>query len=235
MTVCSRPFYLQPTLNAWSEVDGIHDWEFLFMVEPTQVRAQQLDLIRHWVDTTGHTNTGVVQNSTRLGVLTNPHTGIDLAFNRGADFVMLAEEDLQPHPDVLSYMSYCADTYRDPESRVLTVCTNPPELRSPPNEITTIPMFASWLWGTWSHRWPLLSSTWDHDYSSGSGSTSGWDWNISLRVIPNNTLTSVFPGSALCKNLGQYLGVHAVPADFENAQTLGFDPTTRIKSWVAAQ
>lgn len=227
-TVCTRPAYFQQVMDAWEQVEGIHGWSFIFMVEPTPVTEVQARIINNWVARTKHRDVTVVRNSTRLGVLSNPHAGLSLAFSTGAPFVMLAEEDLQPHPDVLSYMAFCQHVYHD--NNVLAACCNAPEVGKPA-EVYTYPTFASWLWGTWADRWPLLSRTWDHDYSSGDAQHSGWDWNVHLRVLHSGDGWScAYPGASLVANLGQHGGVHAQPGDFESTQTVGFDPSCRRAS-----
>lgn len=216
MTVCGRPQYLAPVLEGWSQVEGVEDWPMIFMVEPTVKKPEMLALL----DAFDHPNKLIVENPVRLGVLRNPHAGLSLAFEKlNYEFVVLAEEDLLPSTCVLQYFDFVSREYRD-DTEVLTTGVDPSTVAESPEVVRKIQEFTPWIWATWSDRWPLISRTWDKNYSSGE--PSGWDWNLTLRVLPDNNLTAVFPGKSLVRNLGEFQGSHADPRDFQSTQKADF-------------
>lgn len=218
MTVCQRPFYLEPVLEGWSEVRGVKDWPFIFMVEPTPTKLAMLKLIENF----DHPDKTVIENTTRLGVLNNPYAGLNNAFAHGADFVILAEEDLLPSTNILEYFDY-GNSIAKNSSNVLAVCAQGEGFE--PNKVEFKANFKVWLWGTWKDRWTnVLRDTWDHDYSTGEFPpfASGWDWNIDLRIIPQGNYTCLYPKASLVDNLGQWAGAHAVPEDYEKYRPIGF-------------
>lgn len=226
MTVCQRPFYLKPVLDAWEQVEDVENWDFTFMVENTATKDAMLDLIRKF----DHPSISIIENEKRLGVLVNPREGLNLAFTDAMEkeFVVLAEEDLLPSVDVLNYFNHVSEKYRNHED-VLMACVNPISIDFPPGSVRKMQVFSAWIWGTWTDRWPLIHSTWDSDYSSGGQSSSGWDWNLHLRVLPQNNKVAVFPDIPLVDNLGQFLGAHAQPDEYENSRPVGFDQFRKVK------
>lgn len=230
-TVHNRPYYFGPVLHAWQQVRGIEDWRFIFKVEPTPTKPAMLELI----DKFDHPNKLIVENETRAGVLSNPWQGLELAFNLGYEFAVLAEEDLLPATNILEYFHFCDGKLYENES-VMAVCTNPPDNIHQPNDIFLDQSFAVWLWGTWQSRWyETIRDTWDHDYSSGN--PGGWDWNLNLRVLPANHMKCSYPGVPLVDHLGQYGGVHQIPDEYDFTRPQGFvlDPPDRRWNYIHEQ
>lgn len=217
MTVCQRPYYLKPVLDGWEKVRGVRDWPFIFMVEPTPTRDAMLRIIEEF----DHPNKIVIQNPVRLGVLSNPHAGLNNAFYMyDSDFVVLAEEDLLPSTNALEYFEFGSNQCRGMPS-VLAVCAQGEG--DQPDQLEFKASFKVWLWGTWKDRWEnLLSDTWDHNYSSGDQMTSGWDWNIELRIIPQYHLMCLFPKASLVDNLGKWGGAHAIADEYDATRPIGF-------------
>lgn len=214
-TVCRRPFYFREALASWGEVRGIQDWRLIFMVEPTEATHDQVKII----DAFRHPDKQVVFNRERLGVLVNPWEGLETSFSTGSQYTVLAEEDLVVSDDVLEFQAWARDEFRDaPEVYGVMSQMQGSFETDDPEAVALVQNFNPWVWGTWKDRWEsVLRDTWDKDYSSGNpdGSRAGWDWNIAQRVLPSWGGFMVVPGAARSQNTGQYLGVHAVPEDFE--------------------
>jgi hypothetical protein len=111
LTAFDRPRYLAPVLDAWARVRGLHDWHLRVAVEPSGARDEVLALVRAFVRRTGHDDTEVVLNPTRLGVLENPYAHLDALFRAGHDFVVRAEDDLVVADDVLELFAHVQATY----------------------------------------------------------------------------------------------------------------------------
>lgn len=224
MTVCQRPFYLRPVLEGWAKVRGVKDWPFIFMVEPTPTKEAMLREIAAFE----HPNKTVIENEKKLGVLSNPWAGLELAFKKN-EFVVLAEEDLLPATNLLEYFSWARDEFATTfdefgaktEHDVAAVCANGTGIE--PYKIVTEERFAVWLWGTWRDKWvKYLRDTWDHDYTSGGRTDSGWDWNIDTRIIKKHGLVCIFPKAPLVDNLGEWGGTHAIAEEYELTRPIGF-------------
>lgn len=221
MTVCQRPFYLKPVLDGWELVRGYQDWPFIFMVENTPTRDAMLKVIGEF----NHPNKHVVLNRERLGVLENPFAGLAKAFDiEQYDFVVLAEEDLLPSTSILEFFDVGFEVMSD-NDRVLACCAQgtPPDTGPEPYALELRQSFKVWLWGTTRANWYLhIRDSWDHDYSTGSQYQSGWDWNLDLRVLPSLDMRCLFPKASLVDNLGQWLGAHAAPSEYEASRPAGF-------------
>lgn len=216
LTVFDRPRYLAPVLDAWTGVRGLHDWHLRFAVEPSVARDEVVALVRSFVRRTGHEDTEVVLNPTRLGVLENPYVHLDALFAAGYGFAVRAEDDLVVADDVLELFAHVATAYAD-DASVATAhafSADPPD--SAPEELGRTAAFCPWVWGTWRDRWlNLLGPTWDRDYSTyndSPGFETGWDWNLDTRVFPAHRLCAVAPAVSRVRNIGE-VGEHGTPAD----------------------
>ncbi len=205
-TLHQRPFYTRQVLSAWSRVRGVDEWAFQFHIDPsTQVEAQ-LNVIEDF----GHPNVEVFVNSEHLGVLRNPKKAIQSAFDVGAGYVVLAEEDVEPADDALEYFEYARS-----RPQLLAACAWTDQDANPALTFRKR-WFNPWLWGCNLAAWEeVLAPTWDEDYSSGDErGPGGWDCNIGLRVVQDRFLQVLFPGASRAQHIGQWLGVHQDPSHF---------------------
>jgi hypothetical protein len=215
MTAHSRPEYLAQTLACWTQVRGLtslhislddsfaHEDEYqtaLDMTADFEGRGIELQITRH---------------DHRKGVLRHPYDLLAYEFSRpGTDFVVLAEEDVLPSTDVIEYMTWCRDNFLN--QSVLAACAFTKEA-GPTDEVVLLDRFSVLMWGTWKDRWQKhLRPTWDLDYSSGvDGGPSGWDWNITLRVMKNANMLCAHPRASRSQHIGQYGGAHMQPHQHE--------------------
>lgn len=215
-TAYNRPDYFTQVMQSWAQVRGYADWQPTVHLEPSR-----------WQDAmTGiavESGATVKLNPLRRGVLTNPWHALDTTFT-DADFAVLAEDDVLVSSDVLEYFSWAAARFAADHS-VLGVCAFSRSDHSDPAAVYLNDRFTSPLvWGTWSDRWPELRDTWDFDYSSGlaTGTPSGWDWNIALRVGAGRRF--VTPRQSRSDHIGQFNGAHMQPQDFAASRAVSFLP-----------
>ena len=224
MTVSSdRPSYLRTTLDSWKSVRLISEWPFRFHIEPSSRRSMCVDIINQWIDETGLSDVDLIYNSSRLGVLRNPWHALENAFVSGAEFALLAEEDIIVSSDILEYVSEVGRRYCS-SSEVLAICASNFGNGTDRSITYLAPDFCPLIWGTWSDRWfNILRDTWDLDYSTGNadGSQAGWDWNIKMRLIPRLSMVCAHAEVSRALHIGEY-GVHMLPADFPASQARNF-------------
>lgn len=214
VTAYRRPVYLRQVLDSWSRARGVDRVRFTFHVEPSDRKVQVLDAIKR----SGLANVEVVANRERLGVLTNPWSALDQAFQRGAGFAVLAEDDLLVSTDVVEFLEWAAAEFEQ-DRETLVVSAHSTLGGIPTGDVVKDQAFAGQVWGTWADRWTsALSPTWDHDYSTGvNGEQAGWDWNIGLRVIPAAGAAQVRPVVSRSQHIGRLDGAHMVPEQFDQS------------------
>lgn len=209
-TICDRVEYLTETLKSWANVRGIEDWKFEFYVEPTPATERMLEVIVDWHKETGHPFTEARLNERRMGVLSNPHRAYMESFRNGSEFTMLAEEDVLVSTDILEYLEWCDRKWRSDPTVMGVACHTHAD--GPNEDVYVSTDFSPLGWGTWPDRWKEFDSTWDHDYSSGHGNLSGWDWNIKYRVLGDRKFA--FPRTSRTVHIGRS-GAHMQPQDFD--------------------
>ncbi len=220
-TAYNRPGYLADSVTSWNRVRGLNQWPVTFHVEPSEMlehvtnAALQLE-----------TEVTVVINAERLGVLVNPWVAINSAFERGADFVVLAEDDVMVSEDVLEFFTWASDEYQGAKD---ILCLNAFSRIGGPkaNQLMRDSAFSPLVWGIWKDRWEEhLRDTWDKDYSTGNedGSEAGWDWNIN-RILTEKQMTIIKPLQSRSDHLGEYGGTHMTPDMYEESRGVDFVQT----------
>lgn len=217
-TAYNRPFYLQQVVESWNAVRNLQQWNTTFFIEPSEVQEEILTLAFNLI-----TSVTSFVHPERVGVLTNPWEALNDAFERGVDFVVLAEDDVVVSQDILEYFEWAAIEYQTGHN-VLAVNAFSQSTDGKPNQIELTSKFSPLVWGVWKDRWyKYLKDTWDKDYSTGNpdGSEAGWDWNIN-RIIKDNNLTVVKPLHSRSDHIGQYLGTHMTPDLFDQSRGTNF-------------
>jgi hypothetical protein len=186
------------------------------MVEPSERQGNALDLIRD----SGLPNIRIHKNKDRLGVLTNPWAGMNMAFDDGAEFAFVTEEDVIVSDDILEYVSWGREYFRDSET-CMGLCANI-KFPDPANPAQVFYAgFDPLGWGTWEGKWErYLKHSWDHDYSSGD--PGGWDHNINHRILPKRNMNFAFPSVSRTDHVGKHEGVHMISEWFEASQAPTF-------------
>jgi len=160
-------------------------------------------------------------NPHKMGVLTNPWQALNTAFTDGADFAVLAEDDLLPSTDILEMFEWAADALRSTNTLCVCAASLAPSARpGQQHHITCSGTFCSQIWGTWAGRWDIvLRDSWDHTYSTATDNPAeaGWDWNIYRRIVPYGWRVA-HPVASRATHIGEHGGVHTTPASFPASQ-----------------
>jgi len=218
-TAYNRPRYFSPVMTTWWKVREYADWQPRVFLEPGPAEHTMTRIATTY-------GAQVHLNPHRRGVLSNPWHALDTAFTEGADFVVLAEDDVMVSDDVLEYFTYASAAFRT--DHVLGICANSNATTcSPADEglLRRTKAINPLVWGTWADRWTgVLRDTWDHSYSSGTPDApqSGWDWNIALRVIQDWTV--IAPYASRSTHIGEYGGTHCTVAQFPDTVAPTFNP-----------
>lgn len=215
----NRPFYFQETIDSWNSVRNLALWPAHFYLEPSEVQNKMLELAFNL-----NTSVDVQVNPERAGVLINPWNALDGAFSRGAEFVVLAEDDVVVSQDILEYFEWCTVEYSTAHG-VLAVNAFSDIGGNKANQITMDNKFSPLVWGTWRNRWyDVLRDSWDKDYSTGKedGSEAGWDWNIN-RILTETNRTVIKPLQSRSDHIGEYLGTHMTPEFFSTSRGTDFN------------
>ena len=238
LTAWRRPHYLRPVLESWAAADGIGDVECLMIaLGRTDRYEQQLDLIEEMRPKFGCPLV-VAEQSERAHAAPGPPTAIAEAITAlfadpAIDFVVAGEEDVAVSSDVLAYMAWARGKFAGDPS-VLIACAHnqsgsgwddpaADDTAADQRDVRLVPYFSPWVWGTWRDRWQqVLEPAWDWDVTSGGPVTSGYDWNIQLRIIPSGPFTCVVPDAARSQNIGQFGGIYAHPSKFAGTQARSF-------------
>lgn len=216
MTICDRPQYLEPVLASWQNVASAAEVDWWFMIEPTPVQDECWFLVNRFRQRIGLPSDRytIWPNERRLGVLENPYRGLKLAFGAGAEYVVLAEDDVLVSRDVLAYHAWAADRFApDSPEPAMAVCSHRLAERGGPYDVTWSDRFDPLVWGTWRGRWQaVIEPSWDHDYSTGPGGgvEAGWDWNLN-RMIPETGFQVLKPAQSRSMHIGQHGGTHCTP------------------------
>jgi hypothetical protein len=219
-TVCGRSELLERSLKSWLNtelplVSAVH-----FFIEPHEDKRATVAVIQAFemlcpVPVILH------HNRERLGVLRNPWHLFENMFKvQLAPFVILAEDDFLVSPDILNFF----EATRRQEA--LAVCAKNVGASSDtdPSKFVLEDTFTGNIWGTSRRMWDAhLRDTWDFDYTSGNAdeTSSGWDWNISLRVRPKSGLKCLLPTASRSYHIG-ITGVHCTGEEYPATTTPNF-------------
>lgn len=223
-TAYNRVNYLQESIASWNQVRWLSDWKAEFYIEPSPVVPHVLDAIADL-----ETSVEVHLNPARLGVLVNPWTALDDRFSDGAEFVVMAEDDIVVSQDAIEFLEWSAKTYQLDES-VLAINLFSKVGGGKSGDVLREPRFSPLVWGTWTDRWNrYLRDTWDKNYSSGKpdGSEAGWDWNIN-RILADKHMNIIKPRQSRSDHIGKYAGTHMTPDLFDSSRGVDFK---QVRSW----
>jgi hypothetical protein len=236
-----RPYYLRETLASWAAADGIEEIRsFVIGLGEHPRKDENLQVIAEAEQAMG-LPIWIVEDSERAKTSPAMHRPMGEACNTvwadkaegvpDAGWVILSEEDNIVSDDVLRYMRWARDTFKD-RPEVLLVCAHdlsflpgwdpggraehkPLEGTPDPATIRLKQGFDSHAWGTWRDRWEqVLGPTWDYECDSGGPSDSGCDWNIATRVMPRGGYVAVAPDASRSRNIGRDEGVYMQPENW---------------------
>jgi len=222
-----REKYLSGSLGSWAKVRGIKGVRLLCLVEPTtsmDVGAFSAFLDRNFP------GSAVIRNETRLGCLENTKAAVDAAFGLGAEFAILAEEDLEVSDDVLEYFAF-TQKYASDEN-IVAACAHTFQAgpKSPADGVVTAHWFSPLVWGTWRSQWEnFIRPDWD----GLTGNPQAWDLQLRLRIV-HGEKWCVFPGQSRSIHRGiastltsTILAEHFYKASLSNC----FHPHYAVQDW----
>jgi hypothetical protein len=219
-TVFDRPVYLKNSLDSWEKVDNLSEYDIYFKLEPSSYLDANIDIINNFYDKT-NINMHILTNDHLMGNGNNVWDGFEILFEK-YDFVILAEDDILVSTDVCKYFDYLEEKYRDDEE-VAIISANTKWDTTDPTFIVKEPRFNGLIWGTWKKYWTnYFRDTWDKDYTSGT--PSGWDWNLTLRVLPPNNLKTIHPHVSRSQHIGES-GLHCTEEIFDLTRSPSFNET----------
>ena len=222
-TACDRPHFLSESLASWEKTNLKLVTSVQFFIEPTD----KLDAIHSVIDIfEQHCPAPVIRhvNPEKYGVLKNPWKLFENLFDKQlAKFVILGEDDFLVSPDTLDFFEAMR---KEAGPKTMAVCAKWVGKEADNNPATwhRKKEFTGNIWGMTAHCWTsFMRDTWDFDYSSGNadGTPSGWDWNLGLRVMPNNDLHCIVPTASRSFHIGT-VGVHCTEEDYKNTTTHNF-------------
>lgn len=208
-TAYNRVQYLQESVASWNQVRNLDSWNAHFYIEPSPVRSDitsaandlNTNVVAHW-------------NTERKSVLGNPWHALNDRFTDGADFVILAEDDIVVSEDIQEYFEWASNQYRDDQSILAVNAWT--KSGGKENEVFRMHYFSPLVWGVWRDRWEThLRDTWDFDYSTSNadGSQAGWDGNI-WRIMQAKKLDCIQPRQSRSDHIGKFGGTHMIPEWF---------------------
>lgn len=213
-TASARHWYMSETLASWSQVRGIGDCWLGFYVEPGCAEMAQV------CESVDFAESYTKVNPVVLGVQRNPFEALNAGFRDGADFVVLAEDDLVVSTDVLEWLSWGREKFAG-DSQVLAVTANQfEEQPGGPAGALKVPWFHCWVWGTWRDRWEgFMRDDWTFSYEH-----RGWDWRLNDYWVIERGMRVVAPCLSRSQHIGKWYGSHTNPAQFEEQQSHCFLP-----------
>jgi len=222
-TAYNRVDYLKQTLASWSKTNLELVTSVQFYIEPSDKLNEITTVIDDFavkcpVPVVKHVN------PEKLGVLKNPWKLFENLFDfQLATFVILGEDDFDVSPDTLDFIEAAR---HQAQPKTLAICCKNVGENSDENPATYTydTGFSGNIWGTWAENWrKYLKKSWDFNYDSGTldAPQSGWDWNIALRVMPQNNLRCLVPTASRSYHTGK-VGAHCTAEDYNATTTSNF-------------
>lgn len=220
LTAFNRPQYLINVLYtyevAWTAV-GPDPWgRYYANIDPSDFTHEILNICEGSV-----LPIKTFVNPVKRGALGNPWWAAERAFEAGAEFVVVGEDDTVVSKDVLRFFRFCAEKYKH-DSRVFAVCSwnwgkeKDKHMCDDPAHLTTT-MFHSAVWGTWKDRWHYqMRDTWDFNYLN-----KGWDHNFNDNIMKEDQVC-LHPCVGRSQHIGER-GTHTHAHNFEYLQSARFE------------
>lgn len=191
-----REKYLRQALDSWARARGARGVPFIFCVEPGS--PMPVDEFTLWVRC-AFPLAQVTVNARRLGCSGNTRNAFTRAFEAGADYAVMAEEDLVVASDVLEFHSWAAREYAD-DQQVVSACAHARAGRgSDPAAVTRACWFNPLVCGTWRDRWDSYVLP---GWAGIPGNAEGWDTNWQRR-LNSEARYSIFPVMSRVLHIGE--------------------------------
>jgi hypothetical protein len=210
---CQRQKYLRQALDSWSQVRGVQEAHLLFCLEPLPFFSRDraggpllerpgtafpVAEFRAFLQRSFR-STEVIVNDKKLGPTGNTREAMHRAFAAGAEFTILAEEDLVVATDILEWFAW-AQRYRDMDGcGVTTVSAHAHRSAGTPAQAVRVPWFSPLAWGTWPDRWAQFI---EPGWGGLPDNAGAWDAQLRDRIVDAG-LCSVFPARSRSQHIGE--------------------------------
>lgn len=243
VTAHRRPWYLEETLKSWQEARGIgqvRSFTIALGWHPDTWKAQ-LRVIDGFRQASGLGSRMRLKVDSEAARKSNGmHRAIGEAATAvledpAARFLIFGEEDVIVSGDVLEYMTWARQEFAA-DGSVLLACAHSAgaagwDKHEPADDadadqeaVRLLPYFNPWVWGTWRDRWEqVIEPRWDWDCNSGGPATSGYDWNLATRVIPQGGYVCAVPDASRSQTIGEHGGWAS------NAETWAFSQAASFR------
>ena len=198
----NRPRYLEQTLRALTECDGIASCRVAVILDPCDETQEQGRIAMRY----GFTSYVMER---RAGCNTAIQTAIQYAFDHmGTEYHIHLEDDTVPTRDCLRWFAWAGRQYRG-NPGVMNVSGYQRLSNHRLGECGLRRWFTPWGWATWKDRWAGLARGW--------AQTADVSWD----VIVNHGLRAgryeAFPTTSRIQNIGAELGTHVPNAEWHAA------------------
>lgn len=196
---CLREKYLRQVLDSWSQVRGIQEARLLFRLEPRPPHSPfPVAEFRDYIIRNFPGGSYLIRrNEERLGCFRNTKAAMDEAFSQGAQFAILAEEDLVVSTDTLEYFAWAQQYRADPITQA--ICSHVFVSSAQPHQAVRTSWFSPLVWGTWPERWSeFIRPGW----GGVPGNPEAWDANLRSRILDNRK-ACIFPALSRSQHIGQ--------------------------------
>lgn len=195
----NRPAYLEQTLAALRECDGIADCQVMVLIDPSEAADHSAALAARYGFQSG-------TYPDRVGCNRAIRTAFAFGFNKmESEFHLHLEDDTVPCRDALRWFAWARDHYRD-DPAVMCVSGYQRVSNGRLGECGLRRWFTPWGWGVWRDRWLGLTLGWVQ------GDETSWD------VIVNHALRAgryeAFPTVSRIQNIGAEQGTHVPSAEW---------------------
>lgn len=192
-----REKYLRQTLDSWVRARGSGDVPVIFCVEPRS--PMPLTDFTAWVQRSFPAGARVIVNDRRLGCQANTRNAFSRAFAAGADYAIMAEEDIEVATDVLELHAWAASEYLN-DSQVTAVCAHARSSQAAdPAAVTRACWFNPLVCGTWKDRWESYILP---GWGGWGGDPEAWDTNLQRRINADGRQV-IFPVMSRALHIGQ--------------------------------
>lgn len=193
---CQRPDYLRKTLASWRAVRGNGEARFIFCLEPGT--GFPVGDFSRWAagEFPGCT---VEVNETRKGCMGNTRHALERAFAAGAEFAVVAEEDVQVSSDILEYFSWAQGQYLDDEDTVAVCAHAKSATAAEPSSVVRAHWFSPLVWGTWPEKWQgFIAPRW----TAWAEYSQAWDGHLK-QAIAESGKYSIHPVGSRSRHFGK--------------------------------
>jgi len=200
----NRAQYLEQTLAALSQCDGVRDCKVTVLLDPCEETQAQVNAAAYY-------GFEPFVYADRQGC----NLAIGKAFAHGfadpaVDFHLHFEDDTVPCRDALRWFAWARDRYRD-EPAVMNVSGYQRVSNGRLAECGLRRWFTPWGWGTWRDRWLGLAAGWEPRDPS---------WDVVVNHVMRAGRFEAFPTVSRIQNIGAEKGTHVPSAEWHQANHL---------------